>query len=99
MSQIFHIWNVIGKYKYLITIIGFVVLIGFLDENSMVRRAGYTKEIHDLKTEIKKYRTEYDESTKQLNQLATNPEFIEHIAREKYRMKKPNEDVFILEKK
>lgn len=99
MGKLVTIWNFAGKHKYLITLLAFGIIIGFLDENSMVRRIGYAREIHRLQEEIDKYRTEYEENTKRLNELTTNPEAIEQIAREKYLMKKPNEDIYVFDDK
>lgn len=99
MGNLLTIWEFIGKHKYLITIVAFAVILGFLDENSMIRRVGYAQEISQLQTEIDKYRIEYEENTKRLNELSTNPEAIEQIAREKYLMKKPNEDIYVFEDK
>lgn len=99
MGKLVTIWNFAGKHKYLITIVIFGVIIGFLDENSMVRRIGYAREIHRLQEEIDKYRAEYEENTQRLNELTTNPEAIEQIAREKYLMKKPNEDIYVFDEK
>ena len=47
--------------------------------------------------EIEKYRADYEENTKSLNEISTNPDAIEQIAREKYLMKKPNEDIYVFE--
>lgn len=97
MSKLLTLWNFMRRHKYLITICAFVVIIGFLDENSMIRRIGYAREINQLQKEIEKYRAEYEENTRRLNELSTNPEAIEQIAREKYLMKKPNEDIYVFE--
>ena len=80
MSKLISIWNFICRRKYLITIVAFAVIIGFLDENSLVRRLGYEREISQLKEEIEKYRTDYEENTKRLNEISTNPDAIEQIA-------------------
>ena len=42
-------------------------------------------------------RADYEENTKRLNEISTNPDAIEQIAREKYLMKKPNEDIYVFE--
>ena len=73
------------------------VIIGFLDENSVVRRLGYAREESRLRDEIEKYRKEYEENTERLNELAVDSGAIERIAREKYLMKKPNEDIYVFE--
>ena len=99
MGNLLTIWEFIGKHKYLITVLAFAAIIGFLDENSAIRRIGYTREISRLQSEIEKYRADYEENTKKLNELSCNPDAIEQIAREKYLMKKPNEDIYVFENK
>lgn len=95
MGRLLSIWNFIRRNKYYITIGAFIVIIGFLDENSMIRRAKNKHEISKLESEIEKYRAEYEESTRRLNELTANPEAMEKVAREKYLMKKPNEDIYV----
>ncbi|MBQ8442160.1 MAG: septum formation initiator family protein, partial [Bacteroides sp.] len=69
----------------------------FLDENSLIQRAKHRQEINALTTEIEKYREQFERDTETLKELTDNPEALEKIAREKYLMKKPNEDIFIFE--
>lgn len=95
MGKITTIWDYIGQHKYGITVLIFAVVIGFLDENSLIRRISYAHEINTLQREIDKYRVDYEESTKRLNELTSNPDAIEQIARERYLMKKPNEDIYV----
>ena len=54
MGKLISIWSFICRRKYLITVVAFAVIIGFLDENSLVRRFGYEREISQLKEEIEK---------------------------------------------
>ena len=97
MSKLMTLWKYIRRHKYLITVLAFLVIIVFLDENSLIQRAQHRQEINDLRTEIEKYRKQYEDDTERLKELTTNPEALEKIAREKYFMKKPNEDIFIFE--
>ena len=97
MDKLITIWSFICRRKYLITVVAFAVIIGFLDENSLFRRLAYEREISQLKEEIEKYRADYEENTKRLNELNSNPDAIEQVAREKYLMKKPNEDIYVFE--
>ncbi len=97
MNNLSSVWLFIRRRKYLITLLVFGAIIGFLDENSWSRRWHYEREIQQLRKEIEKYRSEYEESTRMLQELTTHPEAIERIAREKYLMKKPNEDIFVFE--
>ena len=92
MSKLLTIWNYIRHHKYMITLLVFLVVIGFLDENSLIQRVKHRNEISTLNSEIEKYRKQYEEDTE-----TSNPEALEKIAREKYLMKKPNEDVYVFE--
>ncbi len=95
MNRLQEIWSYIRKHKYSATLIIFFVIYVFVDENSLMRQREYNSEISDLQDEIERYREEYEESTLMLNELEENPAAIEQIAREKYLMKKANEDIFI----
>ena len=96
-EQLLTIWNYIRRHKYMITVLIFIVVIGFLDENSLIQRVKHRSEISALNSEIEKYRKQYEEDTEKLKELTTNPEALEKIAREKYLMKKPDEDIFVFE--
>lgn len=97
MSKLLSVWNYIRRHKYLFTVLIFLVIIGFLDENSMIQRAKHRNEINTLHSEIEKYKQQYEEATEKLKELTTNPEVLEKIAREKYLMRNPDEDVFVFE--
>ncbi|MBR1596421.1 MAG: septum formation initiator family protein [Phocaeicola sp.] len=97
MSKLKSVWNFICQHKYLITIVMFLVIIVFLDENNLINRFQHKNEIRVMKSEIEEYRKQFNEDTERLKELTDNPEGLEKIAREKYLMKKPNEDIFILE--
>lgn len=98
MSKVVKIWNFLCRHKYMVVTAIFLVIIGFIDENSLIRRAKYKYEIMQLQDEIKYYRDIYNKDTERMNELNSNPEAIEKIAREKYLMKTPDEDIFIFEK-
>ena len=97
MSKLITVWKYIRQHKYMITIAAFLVIIVFLDENSLIQRQKHQQEINTLKAEIERYRQQFEENTRKLKELTSNPEAMEKIAREKYLMKRPNEDVFIFE--
>jgi len=99
MDKLASLWAFVSKHKYLITLAIFVVVVGFLDENSIVHRLGYAHEITRLNDEIEKHRAEYNESTERLNELLVDSGAIERVAREKYLMKKPNEDIYVFDDK
>lgn len=80
MSKLLTIWNYIRRHKYMITVLIFIVVIGFLDENSLIQRVKHRSEISALNSEIEKYRKQYEEDTEKLKELTTNPEALEKIS-------------------
>ena len=97
MDRFSSILRFFGRYKYIITLLIFGVIIVFLDENSILRRMEVSNEARNTRNEIEKYRKDFEESTLRLNELDADSNSIERIAREKYLMKKPNEDVYVFE--
>ena len=92
------ILNFIPQHKYLITLLIFGLIIGVLDdENSLITRAKHAREISELKAEIKQYRQQYEKDSKTLKEFTTSPDALEKVAREKYLMKKENEDIYVFE--
>ena len=61
MSKLLTIWNYIRRHKYMITVLIFIVVIGFLDENSLIQRVKHRSEISALNSEIEKYRKQYED--------------------------------------
>ena len=50
-----------------------------------------------MEGEIERYTKEYEENTRRLQELSVDSGAIERIAREKYLMKKPDEDIYVFE--
>ena len=98
MNKLKQTWEYLCKHKYAITVLIFLLIIGVLDdENSLIQRVSHKKEIRELNAEIKKYRDQYEKDSHTLKELISNPEELEKIAREKYLMNQPDEDIFIFE--
>ena len=96
MKRLAPIINLIGHYKYVITIVVGVLVVGFLDENSFVRRVQLELQVSDMEAEIEKYRSIYESDSRQLRELRTIPRAFEKIARERYFMKADDEDIYVL---
>ena len=90
-------WSRLGKFKILILVAIFGIHLIFIDENNLIKKFPCTREIAELKSEIKHYQEENDKSIKLLEELNYNPEVLERIARERYFMKKPDEDIYVFE--
>lgn len=94
-SRISAIWNFLAHYKYLIVVVIGVAIVGFLDDNSFIKRMQYDMQISDLKEEIEKYEARHADDSRRLNELKRDPKAIEKIARERYFMKADDEDIYI----
>lgn len=97
MSKKFtYLWGFLSRYKYLITIVVGVAVVGFIDENSYMKRIQYDLQISRMKEEIRKYNIQNEQSTRALDELKRNPKAIQKIARERYFMKADDEDIYVL---
>lgn len=90
------IWNLLRHYKYLIVIVIGVTVVGFVDENSLMKLVRYNLQISDLQDQIQKYNAQHEADSKKLKELRQNPKAIEKIARERYFMKAADEDIYVL---
>ncbi|MCU0376093.1 MAG: septum formation initiator family protein [Chitinophagaceae bacterium] len=85
------------KLHYLLALAAFVVWMLFFDEKDVFTQIKRTKELEKIENRIAFYRQEIDQTKKQIEQLDTDPAMLERFAREKYFMKRDNEEVFIME--
>lgn len=95
MSKLTLFWNYVSRYKYGVLVALFVLVVGFLDENSFLNRYYHKMEIRELREEIRAYTDRYNRDTEHLNRLNADPEAIVKVARERYYMKRDNEDVYV----
>lgn len=89
------IFNII-RNKYLLTIIGLVVWIVFFDKNDLKTQLKLRDDVKKLQEERNYYAAEIEQITSDISELNTNPKTLEKFAREKYLMKKDNEDIFVI---
>lgn len=82
--------------KYLITGIAFAVWMLFFDRNDITLQLKRVHELKKLQESEKVMDKRITDTKKELSLLKTNPETLEKYAREKYMMKKDNEDLFII---
>ena len=84
------------KSKYFIASIAFGAWIVFFDRNDILTQLQRGKELNDLQLTKDNFTKKITLERKELNQLQTNPSVLEKYAREKYYMKRDNEDLFII---
>jgi cell division protein FtsB len=68
----------------------------FMDENSFLNHRELDKEINKLEKANEYYRSEMKKDKKILKNLE-NPDSLEKFAREEYKMKRKDEDIYIIE--
>lgn len=95
-------WGLIPRWvknKYFIALSTFVVIMLFLDRNDVFTSMARNKELRNLEQSRVYYTKEINELNKIKEGLAKDPQTIEKFAREKYLMKRENEDIFIVPEK
>ena len=81
---------------YVIIISIFLVWMVFFDENSFLNHREFDKEIEKLNREKEYYKSEIEQD-KELIEKLENKEDLEKFAREQYKMKKENEEIYLIE--
>jgi cell division protein FtsB len=84
------------KNKFFLVSIAFLVWMIFFDKNDLFSQYQYHQQVNKLKQERDFYQKETAKVAKDLDELTSNPQKLEKFAREKYLMKKTNEDVFVI---
>lgn len=85
------------KNKYFLTAIGFAIWMLFFDDRDIITtHFRYKHELRQLEKSRAYYQKQIDSTRAELDQLRSNTATIEKYAREKYNMKRDNEDLFIV---
>ena len=82
--------------KFILTFLGFFIWLSFFDRNDFITTWSYHNKLESLKNEKAYYESEVIRYTEDLSNLMTNSANLEKYAREKYFMKKDNEDIFVI---
>jgi cell division protein FtsB len=84
------------RNKYFLVSICFVAWMMFFDRSDLLSQYEYRTQLNKLKNEKAFYIQEIAQVRTDLDELTTNKERLEKFAREKYLMKKDNEDVYVI---
>ncbi|MBP6000935.1 MAG: septum formation initiator family protein [Flavobacterium sp.] len=96
--------NLIAKYpflkmianRYIVVLLFFVIWMLFLDNYSYLEHRVLNHEIEEIEDNIDYYKAEIKKDSASIKQLKNNDR-VEKFAREKYYMKRENEDIYIIE--
>jgi len=84
------------KNKYLVSIGIFAAIMLFIDKNDVFTQFARTKQLKELEQSRDYYTSLVATERRELEQLRTDPGTLEKYAREKYLMKRENEDLFLV---
>jgi cell division protein FtsB len=87
------------KNKYLLVVIGLVFWLLYFDKNDVFTQFELISKCNKLNVEKDYYISEIENNKKEIVELQTNKKSLETFAREKYHMKRDNEDVFVFVEK
>ncbi|HET8838361.1 MAG TPA: septum formation initiator family protein [Flavobacteriaceae bacterium] len=88
-------WFKILSNKYVLLLVLFVVWMFFFDSNSWLAHRELNQSIEELENNKEYYKNQIQKDTAIINSL-NDPQELEKFAREKYFMKRENEDVYII---
>ena len=87
------------KNKYIVSFIAFAAIMLFFDKNDLFTQSARVKELKELYQSKAYYQEQIAAESKELELLKSNPATLEKYAREKYMMKRDNEELFIIPEK
>ena len=71
----------------------------FIDSNNLVNQFKLSQKLNQLEDQKEYYQERKVKIKSEREELMSNPELLEKFAREKYLMKKPSEDLYVIVKK
>jgi cell division protein DivIC len=85
--------------KFLLSAVAFAIWMLFFDQNDWMTMQQRKKELKATNDNIAYLNGEVARMEKEHTDLVTNPKKLEQFARENFRMKRDDEDLFVVEKK
>lgn len=95
-ESVFSKYAVYLKNKYILTFLGFLVWMSFFDRNDFITTWEYRSRLSTLQQDKAYYEEKIRENKAYLNELRTNRQNMEKYGRERYFMKRDNEEVFVI---
>jgi cell division protein DivIC len=96
LKNIFSKVPAVFKTRYALAIGVFLVWMLFFDNFNVIRRAGLQAELIKARKQRNYYKEEMVRIRAEMEELFTNDASLEKFARERYLMKRPDEDIFII---
>ncbi|MCF6402309.1 septum formation initiator family protein [Chitinophaga filiformis] len=87
------------RNKYFVSAAAFLVWLAFIDSKNFISQYELQSEVNKLEAQKSFFQDEISKTRKEQQELLSSPEKLEKFAREKYLMKKDDEDLFIITEK
>ncbi|HRH70045.1 MAG TPA: septum formation initiator family protein [Flavobacteriales bacterium] len=84
------------RNRYGIAVLGLLAWITLFDKNDAWTTFKNRRELARMEEQKEFYAVEIARTKEQLHELSSDKELLEKFARERYLMKRPNEDIFVL---
>ena len=84
------------RYSIVATVI-FILMVGFINQNNIVRWVRAGAEIKRQNNLIEKYNKEIGEMDSQIKGLTSNKDSLERYSRENFGFAEPGDDVYVIE--
>lgn len=84
------------KNRYVVASLAFAVWVAFFDQHDLISQLSMRAELYQLEQDKEYYQREIIETREDLQELLSDNDKLEKFAREKYYMKRPNEEIFVL---
>lgn len=88
---IYHLRN-----KFIVGAVVFLVWMTFFDRNDVISQISLRSQLSDLQADKEYFLTEIENNSNDMNELMSNTDNLEKFAREKYYMKKDDEEIFVI---
>lgn len=89
-------WRKYVLNKWTLAALSFILILLFNDRYSLFDRFRYVQKLHKVRNENEYLQSEITRVHKEQEELFSNQKNIEKFAREKYYMKRDDEDVFVV---
>lgn len=95
MNILRSIGSLLWRHKTLIIVLFMAVYLIFLDENAYLVQRMKADQIEQMEAELAELKRQFAADTREMRELDSLPELTVRIAREQYKMKRPDEDIFV----
>lgn len=84
------------RNKYVAVLVIFLLYISFFDAHDLISQMEIKMELREISEEIDYLNYDTESAKSQIEELTSDKDELEKFAREQYRMKRENEEIFVL---